>query len=211
MNNKTESMQNHWDTAYEKEINQVGWYEEKATPSLELIKKCSLPKDALILNVGAGTTTLVDDLIKEGYTNLIVSDISANALGLLKNRLGKHQDKVQFVVDDLMHSNLANTIKSVDLWHDRAVVHFFTTGAEQQTYFDLLRSKVKKGGYAILATFHLEGGAEKCCALPVFRYNQVLLQEKLGNEFEPIEVFDYEFINPSGQPRKYIYSLWKRG
>lgn len=203
-------MQTHWDTAYEKETCQLGWYEEVATPSLDLIEKCNLSLDATILNVGAGTTTLIDELLKIGYNNIAVSDISSKALETLKTRLGDKKDEVQFFVDDLLNSTLKTNLGQVDLWHDRAVVHFFTKTEEQQIYFDLLRSMVKKGGFVILATFHLDGGAEKCCGLPVFRYNQTLLQENLGKEFKAIEVFDYNFVNPAGQDRKYIYSLWKR-
>ncbi len=38
----------HWDKIYSKsEIEKLGWYEESPKPSLALIEKCKLNKDAL--------------------------------------------------------------------------------------------------------------------------------------------------------------------
>ena len=200
----------HWDNAYNKvEVNRLGWYEETPEPSLELIQECKLDKSAFILNVGAGTTTLVDKLQEMGYQNIIASDISSLALDKLKDRLGANHDKVRWIVDDLTQPTKLGSLGQIDLWHDRAVLHFFNQQEEQNTYFNLLKKLVRKGGYAVIATFNLDG-ADKCSGLPVYRYNEQMLAEKIGNDFNLIKFFNYTYTMPSGDTREYVYTLFKR-
>jgi hypothetical protein len=100
-------------------------------------------------------------------------------------------------------------IGPVDLWHDRAVLHFFHKSEEQNAYFNLLKTLVRSGGFVILAAFHLDGGA-KCSGLPVYRYDQEMLADKLGSGFQLQQAFDYTYTMPSGDTRKYIYTLFQR-
>ncbi len=200
----------HWNNAYcNATTEKLGWYEENSTPTLELIHKIPLPKNATILNVGVGSSTIIDDLLSEGYSNLIANDLSSESLKLLKKRIGKASDKVQFIVDDLINATQLNTLLPVDVWNDRAVLHFFTKNEEQNTYFKLLKKLVKPSGYVILAEFSLNG-AKKCSGLEVFRYDANMLQERLGVEFKLITSFDYVFLNPNGDERPYIYTLFQR-
>ena len=200
----------HWDSAYLKtKTDALGWYEENSTPTLQLIEACQLPKDATILNVGSGSSTLIDDLLDLKYSNVIASDISLEALNLLKERLKAAADSVQYIVDDLTNPITLQHLKNIDLWNDRAVLHFFLTEEERKAYFDLLKNIVKKNGYVIIATFAKEG-AKKCCGLYVYRYNAEMLQASLGTGFELLEAFDYTFTNPNGDPRPYVYTLFKR-
>ncbi|MDH5399746.1 MAG: class I SAM-dependent methyltransferase [Cyclobacteriaceae bacterium] len=202
--------QSHWEKAWETSpVEKTGWYEQIPAPSLELIESCQLDKKAVILNVGAGATTLVDELVDTGYDKIIANDISASALEALKKRLGKNSHKVTFVVDDLVHPAVLTEAGPVDLWHDRAVLHFFNKKEEQDAYFKLLRKLVKPGGYVIIAVFNLQG-ATKCSGLPVFRYDQGMLAERLGEDFKLIKAFDYTYTMPSGDTREYIYTLFKR-
>ncbi len=205
---KDNHLSTHWDKAYtDKETEKLGWYEKEATPTIELIEETGLAKDARILNVGVGTTTLIDDLISKGYSNLIATDLSAKALDILKERCGK--ESVSYLQDDLTNSTVLNTIPQVDLWNDRAVLHFFLEEKDKQSYFDLLKKVVKVNGYVIIATFNLEG-ALKCCGLDLCRYDKDMISERLGDDFELIKNFDHTFINPGGASRAYVYTLFKR-
>ncbi len=51
-------------------------------------------KTAKIIDVGGGESKLVDFLLEEGYENISVLDISANALEKAKKRLGDKAKKV---------------------------------------------------------------------------------------------------------------------
>ncbi|MFC5194435.1 class I SAM-dependent methyltransferase [Bizionia hallyeonensis] len=200
----------HWNTAYNKTDNQLGWFEENPEQTMKLVLKTQLPKDARILNVGAGTTTLIDALLDADYTNLIVNDLSNQALEKLQTRIkNSHNYNLNCVVDDLTKPKKLNQLEPIDLWIDRAVLHFFLAEKDQQAYFNLIKQIVAKNGFVLIAVF-ATNGAEKCCGLDLKRYNTNMLQDELGSDFELISSFNHTFINPFGGERPYIYTLFKR-
>ncbi len=204
-------MKEHWERVYQNNpIDRLGWYESSAEPSLNLIELCKLSQDAAILNVGAGATRLVDELLELGYQNIIANDISSPALTELQLRLGREGSKqVRWIVEDLTNPVELRSLEQIDLWHDRAVLHFFNDQDQQDTYFNLLRKLVKEGGFVIIAAFNLNG-APKCSGLPVFRYNASMLQERLGEEFHLNKTFEYTYTMPSSDTREYVYTLFQR-
>ncbi|HKJ06187.1 MAG TPA: methyltransferase domain-containing protein [Flavobacteriaceae bacterium] len=209
--NKRIDYQKHWNAAYLKTpVANLGWYEENPTPSLELIEMCNLDKNAQLFNAGAGATTLINKLIKKGYKNIIVNDIAANALADLKESIpDKNKSTINFIVDDLTNPTQLSKLKNIDLWHDRAVLHFFVEENQRQTYFNLVKQAVKVNGYVILAQFNLDG-AKKCCGLDVYNYNKEMLQNYLGTNFKLLKAFDYTYTQPSGNTREYVYTLFKK-
>ncbi len=71
----------HWEHIYcTKQPHEVSWTQETPTTSIKLIEELNLPKDAGIIDIGGGDSHLVDHLLKQGYTNLTVLDISAAAI-----------------------------------------------------------------------------------------------------------------------------------
>ena len=199
----------HWDNVYENtQKEKLGWYEENPEPSLGLIKKYA-KLNSIIINIGSGTSNLLDELLKANFKSLIATDLSTVALQKLEARLNSYPNKVKYIVDDLKNPISLKNIDLVDVWHDRAVLHFLTEVEDQNTYFDLLNSKLKRGGFAILAAFHLNG-AEKCSRLPVIRYNAEILDEKSGENFKLIESREYNFVNPNGDDRPYIYTVFQK-
>jgi 2-polyprenyl-3-methyl-5-hydroxy-6-metoxy-1,4-benzoquinol methylase len=206
----TPNLKEHWNAAYNLEDEQLGWFEAKPMQTMELVIACDFQKDATILNVGAGTTTLIDTLLEEGYTNIIANDLSDLALNKLKQRIKKsHNYNLTCIKDDLTNPQKINKLQNIDLWIDRAVLHFFLTEAEQNAYFNLIQKTVSKNGYVIIAVFSLEG-AQKCCGLDLKRYNLEMLQNNLGTHFKLIKSFNHTFINPFGGERPYIYTLFQR-
>lgn len=200
----------HWTSVYQdKNPEQLGWYEETPEPSLGLIRSLKLSPYAEILNVGAGASTLIEHLLEEGFQNITVNDISPTAMEMLRDQLGKEECNVEWVQDDLTAPTALKEIPQIDLWHDRAVLHFFTEPKDQLAYFNLLKQKVKPGGYVIIATFAI-GGADKCSGLPILQYNAEMLTERLGFDFELKQRLNHTFINPNGGERPYIYTLFQR-
>jgi SAM-dependent methyltransferase len=210
MSQETLQYRTHWDKAYQdRETEELGWYESDPQPSLDLILRLDLAKDARQLHVGVGASTLIDRLIAEGYTAVTATDISAQALERLKERLGEHQDTVEWIVDDLIHPQKLQDIKPVTLWHDRAVLHFFTEQKDREAYVDLMKQVIEPGGYAIIATFN-KIGAKVCSGLPVHRYDAEELDALTGEDFRLMETFDFTFVNPRGEDRPYVYALFQR-
>ncbi len=86
---------NHWENVYTtKRSDEVSWFQPHASASLELIKKLESNTQAHIIDVGGGASTLIDDLLSFGYSNLKVLDISSAALQVAKNRLAEQSDVV---------------------------------------------------------------------------------------------------------------------
>jgi len=206
----SKNLVSHWDTAYHKDDEQLGWFESNPESTLQLINACHLKKEASILNVGSGTTVLIDALLDQGYTNIIANDLSEVALTKLKKRIQEKYDvDLNCMSDDLTNPTCLKKLRNIDLWIDRAVLHFFLKKEEQQAYFNLIHKVIAKKGYVLIAVFSLDG-AEKCCGLDLQRYNLEMLQQGLGKAFKLLETFNFTYINPFGDKRPYIYTLFQK-
>ena len=206
--NKIPNLSDHWDKAYTNNPEEkLGWFEIDFKPMFQLINKTGIEKSARILNAGAGITNLVDALLHNHYSNIIATDLSKVALNNLSSRVGK--ENLTCIVDDLTNPTILNNISPVDLWIDRAVLHFFIDKKDQDTYFDLIKNKVKEKGFVILAEFSLKG-AKKCSGLDVKQYSKEMFQDRLGSDFEMVDSFDYIYTMPSGAERPYVYSLFRK-
>ncbi|MFO8231266.1 MAG: class I SAM-dependent methyltransferase [Longimonas sp.] len=203
--------QAHWNATYkDTPTNQLGWYEEAPGPSLDLITECDLPTSARILDAGSGATTLIDALIDRGYADLVAVDISEVALQRLQARLAPEEDApVQWIVGDLTDPDTLASVDPVDVWHDRAVLHFLTDAADRAAYVQSLRSVVKPGGYVIIAAFALDG-ATRCSGLDVRNYDASMISNLLGPDFEMEQSLNHTYHQPSGAPRPYVYTRFRR-
>ena len=113
----------HWDQVYERRApDQVSWYRPHLERSLALVEQARLPADAAIIDVGGGTSTLVDDLLDRGFTRLTVLDISFKAMATAQARLGARASAVTWLTGDVSRLELPE--HEFDFWHDRAVFHF---------------------------------------------------------------------------------------
>ena len=82
------NMKAHWENIYQtKDPTQVSWYQAHPHISLGLIQRTGIPPNEPIIDIGGGTSTLVDDLLANGYQSITVLDISAQALTLTRRRL----------------------------------------------------------------------------------------------------------------------------
>jgi len=204
-------MKGHWEHVYaSKEVDRLGLYEESPEPSISLISRCHIDKDDTVLDVGAGASTLIDYLLDQGYNNIISVDISETALQKLRKRLGEEKSNlVRWITDDITKSVHIDKLSGIALWHDRALLHFLLEEREREMYLAVLKKVVRKGGYVIIATFSLMG-AKKCSGLNVMNYDQKILADFLGDDFELVEYFEHTYYTPSGEERPYVYTLFQR-
>src|SRR5512135_364859 len=78
----------HWEEVYQKKRpTEVSWYRPHLDVSLQLIEDAADNRDAHIIDVGAGESTLVDDLLDRGYRNVYAMDLSTRALDVARTRL----------------------------------------------------------------------------------------------------------------------------
>lgn len=201
------STQEHWQTLYsEKSDRETSWYQQNAAMSLHLIQASGIAKDAAVIDVGAGTSVLVDDLLRNGYSDITVCDISRAALDRVRTRLENTAPNVRYICGNVLDVPLAEN--HYRLWHDRAVFHFLTNQAERETYIRRLGASVKPGGYAVIATF-AEDGPTRCSGLPVVRYSADELAEAIGPHFSALACARQLHITPSGKEQSFVYCLFR--
>ena len=208
---KNESLlRSHWDAKYQNtEQIKLGWYEASPQPSLDLIRKSCVSKDGVILDIGSGSSTLIDHLVADGYTNVIATDISTKGLEITKQRIGENLNSVRFIVDDLTQPTHLSSLKDISIWHDRAVLHFFTEEQERNSYLVLLKRVLKHGGFAIISTFEI-GGLTKCSGLNIHQYDTQSMIKFLGSEFKLIRSMSHTYTTTWGQDRPFVYGVFQR-
>jgi len=196
----------HWESIYQtKEPNEVSWYQEKPETSLNLISETGIEKNAKIIDVGAGASELVDNLLALGFRNITALDVSSNALNESKKRLGDRTNNVKWIVSDLREFE---TNDRYDLWHDRAVLHFLTEEEDIRRYKELVRTYLKPKGYVIVSTFSVNG-PKRCSGLDVRQYSEDSMKT-LFTGFEHIKSFEEEHLTPWGSSQIFIWGVFRK-
>jgi SAM-dependent methyltransferase len=197
----------HWEAVYgAKSPEQLTWHQATPHLSLEMIAASTLPLNAAVIDVGGGASTLVDHLLYEGYSDLTVLDIAANALAAAQARLGARAEDVTWLEADVLHTALQ---QRYDLWHDRAVFHFLVDPADQERYVATVRSALKIGGYLILATFAPDGPA-RCSNLEVVRYSAEALGARVGSGFHLVRSEHQTHTTPWGSHQEFLFCHFHR-
>jgi 2-polyprenyl-3-methyl-5-hydroxy-6-metoxy-1,4-benzoquinol methylase len=192
----------HWEKIYgEKAPNAVSWYRPHLETSLSLIERVA-SRDSVIIDVGGGESTLVDDLLSHGHENVTVLDVSQTAIEANKTRLGKASGRVHWLVADITKAQLAQS--AYDVWHDRAVFHFLTAPNDRVAYVRQAARAVKPGGHVIVSTFGPEG-PNKCSGLDVVRYDAESLHREFGVHFRLLESTKELHQTPFGTIQQFLY------
>jgi SAM-dependent methyltransferase len=195
--------QEHWEHIYStKAPDQVSWYSPHLNLSLELIERASVPRNAAIIDIGGGESTLVDDLIARAYLDISVLDISQTAIDANRKRLGKHAGRVHWIAGDITRVELEPS--RFDVWHDRAVFHFLTAPSDRAAYVRQVTRAVKPGGHVIISTFGPEGPT-RCSGLDVVRYDADSLHREFGERFRLLESSKYSHHTPFGTVQQFLY------
>lgn len=200
---------NHWEEVYgHKDATSVSWYAPHLQQSLQYVWQAAPDKQAAIIDVGGGESTLVDDLLAAGYANLTVLDISAAALDATKRRLGENGQRVTWRAADVLDAELPAA--AYDVWHDRAVFHFLVGEAQRRRYVAQALRALKPGGFAIVGTFG-PLGPDSCSGLPVSRYSTDELHGAFGDPFQLIDSSVELHTTPWGSTQQFVYCFCRRG
>lgn len=202
--------QEHWDSVYgSRSEDALTWFEATPSVSLDLIREHLCPGDPFI-DIGAGSSRVVDALLDRGYGPLEVLDLSSAALAVSRRRLGPRADDVAWIAADITtwqpdHDHA--------VWHDRAVFHFLTEAEDRAGYARALAQAVRPGGIAIIATF-ADDGPEMCSGLPVVRYAPEELAQELDRllpgRFELLNARRHMHMTPKGNRQNFQYSVFRR-
>jgi SAM-dependent methyltransferase len=194
--------QEHWNKVYQtKGTDDVSWYQRRPDLSLALIAASGVSKDAGVIDVGGGTSMLVDSLLDDGYSRLAVLDLSGVALSHSRSRLDARASAVEWFETDVTSFSPPHRF---GLWHDRAVFHFLTAADDRHRYVATLQRTLRPGGAVVISTFALDG-PPKCSGLDVMRYDEQSILAELGAEFRLQEIRRETNITPWQSDQRFIY------
>lgn len=200
-------MMSHWDDAYAEGATSRSWYQPHADVSMELLDEAAVPLNTPVLDVGGGASTFVDDLLTAGYADITVLDLAPSALELARSRLGADSAaRVSWLAADVLRWHPE---RHYGVWHDRAVLHFMVTAAEQTAYRQAMLAGTAKGAVVIVGTFGPDG-PERCSGLPVRRYGVEDMADFLGEEFTVVASRIRVHRTPSGGEQQFLWVSARR-
>lgn len=196
----------HWDDVYAtKSTDGVSWFQARPATSLRLIEASSVTAGSVI-DVGAGTSTLVDELLALGWGDVTVLDVSNKALERVRSRLATQGRAASAVVCDLLGWIPERTY---DVWHDRAVLHFLTDPQDRTRYVETAAQAVRPGGHLVIGAF-AEDGPTRCSGLPTARYNAQELASIFIADFDLVHSEREEHRTPDGTAQSFTWAVLQR-
>lgn len=196
----------HWDSAYDFGDTSRSWYQSQASASLRLLNAVGVSQRDSVLDVGAGASTFVDGVLARGHTDISALDISRAGLRISQWRLGADAEKVQWLVSNLLTWLPTRTW---DVWHDRALLHFFTSSTDQILYKRALTQATHPGSVAVLGVFAAHG-PQRCSDLPVRGYDIDQLADLLGSGWQLLTHTEEQHATPKGDLQPYTWAAFSR-
>ena len=204
---KNSEYKTHWENIYEnKNENEVSWFQKNPRTSLDLIKSSDIDKTSKIIDIGAGVSRLVDNLLELGFYNIDIIDISRNAINKTKTRLGKKSELVNWIESDIINFK---SNKKYQLWHDRAVFHFLNDESKIDSYRSLAENSLSIGGTLIIGTFSVNG-PKKCSGLTVKQYDENSIRDVFKNKFVAVSHETVIHYTPFKTKQEFIFSTFKK-
>ena len=194
----------HWDHAYAQGEATRSWYEPGPVMSLRMIDAAGVSADVSVVDIGGGTSRLVDSLLARGHRDLTVVDISESALHVAQQRLGRDAARVTWTHADIRDWSPGRTY---DVWHDRAVVHFMTSADDQHRYRGALEGASRPGTVAVFGCFASDGPTH-CSGLPVVRRDPPDLAEFLGAGWSLVAQDREEHVTPGGGVQPFTWAAF---
>jgi ubiquinone/menaquinone biosynthesis C-methylase UbiE len=198
----------HWDQVYRsKRPEQVSWFRPHLELSIELLLKAGLNRSSRVIDVGGGASTLVDDLLDRGLESLAVLDVSAAALQVARDRLADRASRVRWIASDVARVQLDPG--SIDLWHDRAALHFLTEPRDVDAYVRVACRAIAAGGHAVIGGFASDG-PEQCSQLPVARRDPEQIAQLFAAQFKLVGARREMHSTPRGASQSFAYALLQK-
>jgi Methylase involved in ubiquinone/menaquinone biosynthesis len=198
----------HWERIYgSQRPEQVSWFRPHLNVSIALLLSAGLNPRSRVIDIGGGASTFVDDLLDRRVEHVTVLDISAAALQAVRDRLGERAARVQWIVSDVSAADL--DADSIDLWHDRAALHFLTEPHEIAAYVRVASRAIAPGGHAVIGGFASDG-PEQCSRLPVVRRDPEQIAELFAQRFRLTAARREMHSTPRGTPQSFAYAVLQK-
>ncbi len=197
----------YWDDAYAAGESTRSWFQRQPTMSLAMLEAAEVTAADSVLDVGGGASPLAGALLDRGFRDVTVLDISAAAIQLAWRRLGTRSAQVTWLVADLRGWQPERRYQA---WHDRAVLHFMSTAADQQAYRDTLDAATGPGTVAVIGCF-APSGPDHCSGLPVTRYGPADLAAALGGSWTLLAAEREDHVTPGRVVQPFTWAALRKG
>lgn len=153
-------------------------------------------------------------LLQSGH-DVIAVDIAQAALDALQSSLDESArslaaDRLSLVVADVRSFRRGGQlVEPVDVWHDRAVFHFFVEATDRSAYADAAAETVSSGGHLVIATF-APSGPTSCSGLPVTRHDASSLSSVFAPAFVLVDSFEADHHTPWGAVQRFTHAVLRR-
>lgn len=204
------SVAQYWDAVYAtREPDQLSWTQSDPGMSARLIDGLELGVDDPVVDVGGGAGVLVDHLLAAGHRRITVLDASVLALDIARRRVegaGYPPDAVEWAAADVLGWQMSHRYR---LWHDRAVFHFLTDGADRARYRERAVAALEPNGYLVIGTF-ADDGPTRCSGLPVCRYAPAELADQFAPDVDLLIAARDQHRTPWGAPQPFTWVVLHR-
>jgi hypothetical protein len=148
----------HRDQVYSaKAATAVSWFQKHVDLSLRLLRATGVTVEGSMIGVAGGASTLVDDLLADGFTSVPVLDLSAAARSAAAARPSRC---VGPLAGGGHHTKATLAAHACDVRHDRAVCHLLTAPEGGVACVQNAGRTVRPGGHVGVATLAEDGPAQ---------------------------------------------------
>ena len=197
----------HWEKVFRTtRLDEVGWYQQVPTTSLELIGKLNLKSRSKIIDAGGGDSALAGHLLDHGFEDITVLDISSAAIARARDRLGHNANRVNWITSDILDFS---PVQKFELWHDRASFHFLTNDTDIEKYVRIATTAVRSDGFLIIGTFS-DTGPTKCSGLQITQYSIDSLVSRFSGAFKKIGCLSPVHVTPGGGMQHYTFCSFQK-
>ena len=204
----TTDRQRYWKDVYrQNDVQRVSWYRPHLDVSLRLMQRAGLDPKSRVIDVGAGASTLIDDLLALGVKSITALDLSEESLAVARARLAANAESVQWIVADVTAVKLPPS--SIDIWHDRAALHFLIDAQDVSQYVEVASNAIASGGFALIGGFALDGPAI-CSGLPVARREPQDIAALFAQRFVLEDSVRETHHTPSGNQQSFAYTVLRK-
>lgn len=196
----------HWDGVYAGGVAERSWFERHPARSLAMLERAGVSAADSVIDVGGGASALAGALLDRGFGDITVLDISPTAIRLAWRELGTRAGQVHWLVADLLGWQPERRYAA---WHDRAVLQFMTSVAEQRQYAQALDHATGPGAVAIIGCLAPDGPPE-CSGLPVARYGPPDLAQVLGDGWTLIAADREEHRTPAAAVQPFSWAALRK-
>ena len=193
-----------WDDFYEEaEIEDLPWFTKRLDFDLQIELKNRDLRKGRFLDLGTGIGTQALALSKMGF-DVTGADISEVAIDKAKKR----SDKVNFVVDDILNTNLPDD--SFDFIFDRGIFHLFDE-SDRLGFVSQIKRILNDDGIYFLKCMSIEEPEFADTNTP-YRFSKQQIVDTFGDDFdiEKIRPSIFEASNLDYNPRAWFAIMQKK-